>query len=410
MSSSISRLGVRGVTRLAIFGGEPIRRRPFARWPQFDEREKTALLAVLESGVWGGYSPKVAEFEQAFADFHAAKYGVTAANGTVTLEAALLAAGIGTGDEVIVPPISFIATATAVLRVGATPVFADIDESTYNLDPARLSEAMTERTRAIILVHFAGQPADLDAILEIAAERDLIVIEDCAHAHGAEWRGRRVGGFGTFGSFSFQASKNMTAGEGGILLTHDETLAERARSVCNQGRRRGGAWYEHVRLGTNYRLTGWQAAVLMAQLERLPQQLETRAATARYLTGQLNQFDMIMAPYVDERVTCHSYYLYPLRLNRELFPDLSKEKFVRALVAEGIPAAEGYPHPLYRNHVFELHEHRHGECPAAERMCAETFWVSHEIMISPREDLQDVISALAKVCQGAEELARDGIV
>ncbi|HKE31537.1 MAG TPA: aminotransferase class I/II-fold pyridoxal phosphate-dependent enzyme, partial [Candidatus Angelobacter sp.] len=144
--------------RLAIFGGEPIRKKPFARWPQFDEREKTALIEVLESGVWGGYSPKVAEFEQAFAGFHEAAYGVTAANGTVTLEAALLAAGIHAGDEVIVPPISFIATASAVLRAGAVPVFADIDESTYNLDPARLSEAITGRTRAIIPVHFAGQP------------------------------------------------------------------------------------------------------------------------------------------------------------------------------------------------------------------------------------------------------------
>jgi len=398
------------MARLAIFGGEPIRRRPFARWPQFDEREKAALIEVLESGVWGGYSPKVAEFERRFAGFHGAKFGVTAANGTVTLEAALIAAGVGAGDEVIVPPISFISTATAVLRVGAAPVFADIDESTYNLDPAPAREAVTERTRAIIPVHFAGQPADLDAIIELAERHDLVVIEDCAHAHGATWRGRRVGGFGAFGSFSFQASKNMTAGEGGLLTTNDETLAELARSVCNQGRRAGGGWYEHVRLGTNCRLTGWQAAVLMAQIERLPEQLDTRVANAKYLTDQLSQFDIVMAPYVDERVTCHSYYLYLLKLNRERFPNLSKEKFVRALTAEGIPVAEGYPHPLYRNHVFELHGHRRGECPAAERMCEEVCWVSHEIMLAPREELQDFVAAIAKVCESAEELARGEIL
>jgi len=394
------------MTRLAIFGGEPIRRTPFARWPQFDEREQAALIEVLESGVWGGYNPKVAEFEQAFADFHEAKYGVTAANGTVTLEAALLAVGVHAGDEVIVPPISFIATATAVLRVGATPVFADIDEATYNLDPARIREALTERTRAIIPVHFAGQPAEMDALLEIAEERDLALIEDCAHAHGATWRGRRVGSFGTFGSFSFQASKNMTAGEGGILITNDSTLAERARSVCNQGRRSGGAWYEHVRLGTNYRLSGWQAAVLLAQLARLPQQLETRTANAKYLADQLSQLDIVTTPYVDERVTCHSYYLYPLRLNRERFPDLSKEKFVRALSAEGIPVAEGYPHPLYRNHVFEQHAHRRGDCPAAERMCEEVCWVSHEILLARQEDLRDFVAAVAKLSEHAVELAR----
>jgi dTDP-4-amino-4,6-dideoxygalactose transaminase len=394
------------MTRLAIFGGEPIRKNSFARWPQFDEREKVALIEALESGVWGGYSPQVAEFERAFADFHEAKYGVTAANGTVALEAALLAVGVCAGDEVIVPPISFIATATAVLRVGGVPVFADIDESTYNLAPARVREAITERTRAIIPVHFAGQPAEMDALVEIAEERDLAVIEDCAHAHGAAWRGRRVGSFGTFGSFSFQASKNMTAGEGGALITSDATLAERVRSVCNQGRRTGGAWYEHVGLGTNFRLTGFQAAVLLAQLERLPQQLATRAANAKYLTEQIGQFDIVTPPCVDERVTCHSYYLYPLRLNRERYRDLSKERFVRALVAEGIPIAEGYPQPLYAQPVFAHYEHRTGDCPAAERMCEEVCWVSHEIMLASPADLSDFVAAVAKVSDGVTELMR----
>jgi dTDP-4-amino-4,6-dideoxygalactose transaminase len=394
------------MARLAIFGGEPIRKAPFASWPQFDEREREALIEVLESGVWGGYSPKVAEFEHAFADFHETKYGVTAANGTVTLEAALIAAGVGAGAEVIVPPVSFIATATAVLRVGAVPVFADIDESSYNLDPARVREAVTERTRAIIPVHFAGHPADLDAIIELAERHDLVVVEDCAHAHGATWRGKRVGSFGTFGSFSFQASKNMTAGEGGALTTNDKTLAERARSVCNQGRRGGGGWYEHVRLGTNYRLTGWQAAVLLQQLERLPQQLETRAANARFLIEQLKQFDLVAPLLIDERVTGHSYYLFLLRLRGENLPGLSKAKFVNALAAEGIPCVEGYPYPLYRNPVLESHAHRRGDCPEAERMCAEAFWVSHEIMLASREDLRDFVSAVAKVCEGVEELAQ----
>jgi dTDP-4-amino-4,6-dideoxygalactose transaminase len=394
------------MTRLAIFGGEPIRKTPFACWPQFDDREKAALVEVLESGVWGGYNPRVAEFEQAFANFHEAKYGVAAANGTVTLETALLAAGVRPGDEVIVPPISFIATASAVLRVGAVPVFTDIDEATRNLDPARLSEVLTERTRAIIPVHFAGQPADMDAIMEIAERRDLIVIEDSAHAHGATWRGRRVGSFGAFGSFSFQASKNMTAGEGGILITTDPALAERARSVCNQGRRSGGAWYEHVRLGTNYRLSGWQAAVLLVQLSRLPEQLERRAANARFLTEQLRQFDLLTAPVTDERVTCHGNYLYLLRLNLKQYPGLTKEKFVRALAAEGIPCAEGYPHPIYSNQVFDSYPHRRGDCPAAERMCADTFWVSHEIMLAQPADLQDFISAITKIGDEVCELIK----
>lgn len=390
---------------LAINGGTPVRNRPFQGFPVFDARERDALIEVLESGVWGGYNPKVAEFERAFADFHEARFGISAANGTVTLETALTAAGIGAGDEVIVPPISFIATATAVLRVGAIPVFADIDRNTINLDPRRVRECLTERTRAMIPVHFAGQPADMDDLMTIAAEKNLIVIEDCAHAHGASWRGKSVGGIGDFGSFSFQASKNLTAGEGGFLTTNNEELAEIARSICNQGRRTGGEWYEHVRLGTNYRLTGWQAAILISQLSRLSEQIETRARNARYLDERLNGLELISLPVVDERVTRHSYYLYLVRLKIERLPSLTKQSFVRALNAEGIPCSDGYPHPLFKNRVFNDHKHVVADCPEAERMCADTLWLSHEVMLSSPQDLSDVGLAFEKVMENADRLA-----
>ena len=184
------------------------------------------------------------------------------------------------------PPISFVASATAIARVGAVPVFADVDPETINLDLRRAAEAITGRTRAIVLVHFAGCPADLDAFTRLCADRHLALIEDCAHAPGAVWSGRPVGGFGAFGSFSFQASKNLTAGEGGMLLTDDPELAETARSIAHQGRRTGGAWYEHVRLGTNARLTGFQAALLLSQLKRLPDHVQRRhAAAARLRDG-----------------------------------------------------------------------------------------------------------------------------
>ncbi len=392
--------------KLAILGGEPIRKKPFAQFPVFDEREQNALQEVLESGIWGGYHPKVAEFERAFTNFHEAHFGITAANGTVTLETALVAAGVGAGDEVIVPPISFIATATAVLRVGATPVFADIDEATYNLNPMCVSELVMERTRAIIPVHFAGQPADMDALMSIAERHGLIVIEDCAHAHGASWRGKSVGSFGHFGSFSFQASKNLTAGEGGFLTINDENLVEIARSICNQGRRTGGGWYEHVRLGTNYRLTGWQAAILIAQLSRLPEQIERRNENARYLGELLGGFDIISLPFVDERVTRHSYYLYMIRLNLEHFPEITKDSFVKALAAEGIPCSAGYPYPLYKNQVFKDYKHILNDCPAAEQMCSDSFWLSHEIMLSESENLDDVASAIEKIVARREDLTR----
>ncbi len=396
--------------KLAILGGEPVRQKPFACYPVFDERELSALKEVLESGVWGGYNPKVKEFEQAFADFHQARFGITAANGTVTLETALSATGIGPGDEVVVPPISFIATATAVLRIGATPVFADIDEATYNLSPTRVSEAVTERTRAIIPVHFAGHPADMDALMSIAERHQMIIIEDCAHAHGATWKGKSIGSFGHFGSFSFQASKNLTAGEGGFLTTNDEELAEIARSICNQGRRTGGGWYEHVRLGTNYRLTGWQAAILLAQFSRLPEQIERRNENARFLNEQLSEMDLISTPFVDERVTCHSYYLYMIRLNLDRFPGITKDNFVKALTAEGIPCSVGYPHPLYKNQVFNDYKHIRNDCPEAERMCSNSFWLSHEILLSEQDNLNDIVSAIEKIVTGIDDLAQSNLI
>lgn len=391
--------------QLAVLGGEPVRRKPFRSYPVFDERELAALEAVLESGIWGGYNPKVKEFEETFADFHNARFGITAANGTVTLEAALLAAGVKEGDEVIVPPISFIATATAVLRVNAIPVFVDIDGSTFNISPERVEEAITERTRALIPVHFGGQPADMDALIAISKRHDLTIIEDCAHAPGATWKGESVGGLGDFGSFSFQASKNLTAGEGGFLTTNDEDLAEIARSICNQGRRTGGGWYEHVRLGTNYRLTGWQAAILLTQFSRLPEQNEKRSENAHFLGEKLRGIELLTLPVVDERVTCHSYYLYLLRLDLELLKGVSKDTFVKALAAEGVPCSPGYPNPLYANEVFNNYAHVRGNCPEAERMCSDTFWLSHEIMLSDTEGLKDTVLAIEKVASRAGDLA-----
>ncbi|MGB7069656.1 MAG: DegT/DnrJ/EryC1/StrS family aminotransferase [Pyrinomonadaceae bacterium] len=392
------------LAKLAINGGESVRKSPFPRFPVFDEKEKDALVEVLESGVWGGYNPKVAEFEGVFAEFHGARFGISAANGTVTLEVALAASGIGSGDEVIVPPISFIATATAVLRVGAIPVFADIDGNTLNLDPQRVRDCLTERSRAMIPVHFAGQPADMDELMKIAVANDLIVIEDCAHAHGASWRGTSVGSIGDLGSFSFQASKNLTAGEGGLLTTNNEKLAEIARSICNQGRRTGGEWYEHVRLGTNYRLTGWQAAILLTQLSRLSEQIETRAKNAKFLDERLKVLDLISLPVTDERVTRHSYYLYLIRLKTERFPGLTKQIFARALEAEGIPCSAGYPHPLFKNRVFDDHQHVVGDCPEAERMCADTLWLSHDVMLSSPSDLNDVALAFEKLIGNPDQL------
>jgi dTDP-4-amino-4,6-dideoxygalactose transaminase len=385
--------------RLALLGGTPAVTRPAPTWPEFGDRERRALMEVLESGVWGGYHEAVGELERRMAAAHQARHGIATANGTVSLEIALSAIGARPGDEVIVPPISFVASATAIARVGCVPVFADVERSTINLDPERAAAAITPRTRAIVLVHFAGCPADLDRFGALCAERQIVLVEDCAHAPGATWRDRPVGSFGAFGSFSFQASKNLTAGEGGMLVTSDEELAERARSIVHQGRRTGGAWYEHVRLGTNARLTGFQAALLLAQLERLPAQNRQRRAAAARLSAALGEpGGFTPTPRdPDSRVTGHAYHLFSMRYDTTALEGLSRERAIEALAAEGVPVTAGYPHPLYRNPLFQDHSHRVEPCPVAEGYCRQSIWLPHQALLGDERWIDEVIHAFRKV-------------
>ena len=392
--------------RLALLGGPPVLTEGPPAWPFFDESDRRALNEVLESRVWGGYHEKVGELERRFAAYHGAKYGIATANGTISLEIALIAAGLRPGDEVIMPPITFIASASSIARVGAVPVFVDIDPQTINLNPARVANTINKRTRAIMVVHFAGHPADLDSLTELCERHNLIMIEDCAHAHGAEWRGRRVGSFGHFGSFSFQASKNMTAGEGGILTTNDIELAERARSISNQGRRTGGAWYEHVALGTNARLTGFQAALLLNQLQRLPRQVTTRPERAARLSEGLEEIGGLTATpeTLDERVTAHAYHLFSMRYKELAFGGVSRDRFVEALKAEGVPGMMGYPHPLYHNELFKQHPHVVTPCPEAEKYCQSSVWLPHNALLADQGWVDGVLAAVRKVRDSARAL------
>jgi dTDP-4-amino-4,6-dideoxygalactose transaminase len=291
-----------------------------------------------------------------------------------------------------------------VIRVGAIPVFADIGAH-LNLDPARAREAISTRTRAIIPVHFAGHSADMDALLPIARSHGLTVIEDAAHAHGGSWKGTPVGAIGDIGSFSFQQSKNMTAGEGGILVGNNEELISSARSFFSQGRLPGGGWYDHPNLGTNQRLTGWQAAILLAQLHRLPEQIARRSTNAKYLDARIAGFDFIDADPPDPRVTCHSYYLYPLRLRPHMLESVDSATFTAALGAEGISGIGRYPRPLQENAVFQKYPTRVLECAHAYQICRDMFWVSHEIMLGQKKELDDFVDALSKVAAGVDELA-----
>lgn len=384
---------------LALLGGAASLSREPPAWPFFDERDRRALLDVLESRVWGGYHPAVGKLERRFAAYHGATHGIALANGTVSLEIAMEAAGVRPGDEVIVPPITFVASATSVARIGAVPVFVDVDSQTINLDPSAAEAAINERTRAIVLVHFAGCPADLDRFSEICEKHHLVLIEDCAHAHGAEWRGQRVGSFGSFGSFSFQASKNMTAGEGGILITSDAELAERARAISNQGRRTGGAWYEHLTLGTNARLTGFQAALLLNQLDRLPQQVAARMKAAMRLREGLKEIKgLTPTPQnLDERVTAHGLHIFSMRFDDSAFDGVPRQRVVEALQAEGVPVTSGYPHPIYRNQLFNQHQHVVHSCPEAEAYCRSSIWLPHNTLVADSEWIDGALNAMRKV-------------
>jgi len=392
--------------RLALLGGSPALTRQPPAWPIFDELDRKALSDVMESRVWGGYHESVEQLERQFAGYHGCAHGIALANGAVSRELALSAAGIKPGDEVIVSPITFVASATAISRIGAVPVFVDVDPQTINLNPAAVAAHINPRTRAIVVVHFAGHPADLDLLSELCELHGLVMIEDCAHAHGAEWHERRVGSFGSFGSFSFQGSKNMTAGEGGILITNDAELAEQARSIGNQGRRTGGAWYEHVRLGTNARLTGFQAALLLNQLQRLPEQLTTRMDRAARLRAGLERIPGLKPTpqMLDERVTVHSFHLFSMEFDEEFYSGVSRSRLIEALQAEGVPVTAGYPQPIYRNQLFKDHPNVVHDCPAAEAYCRTSVWLPHNALLADEQWIDDALAAIRKVSERADEL------
>jgi dTDP-4-amino-4,6-dideoxygalactose transaminase len=397
--------------KLALCGGEAVRTRPFLSWPQFGDEERQSLSQLLQSGTWGGYSPKVKEFEDAFCKFQQVKHGVCCCNGTVALELALRAIGIACGDEVIVPPYTFAATATAVLLCHGCPVFVDIDPITFGLSPTAVEAAITPRTRAIIAVHFGGHPADMDALCAIAESRGIALIEDAAHAHGATWRGIPVGNFGVAATFSFQAFKLITAGEGGIVLTNSSSIADKVWSYCNQGRRRDTGWFEHFTLGSNYRMTGFQAAILCAQLQRLPVQTGVRVKNVQYFRERLRSFRGIFLSDDDTRVGRNPYYLLTLRYDSSFFKGVERDIVIRALQAEGIPAQPSYPHPLYRNRVFHSSQLPPCNCGSwhsqqkyeslclveGERICRDGIWLEQNVFAGGHEDVDDVLAAFEKV-------------
>lgn len=406
--------------KLAITGGKAYRTKPFTAWPIYDKREERALLSVLKSRNWGGYpfpNTYARKFADAFAKAHNAKFGIPVLNGTVTMEIALKAGGINPGDEVIVPALTFVATASAPLFVGAVPVFVDIDPKTYTIDVRKIEEAITRKTRALLPVHLGMQAADLDAVLKIAKKHNLIVIEDCAHAHGGKWRGKGLGSHGDFGSFSFQTSKLMTAGEGGMILTSNEEFQERCESIVNCGRPSARDKYKNRITGGNYRMSEFQAAVLCCQLERLNEQTKKKQQNANVLTNLLSKIRGIKTLKKDPRVTTQPMYQHLFGFIEKEFDGVTRDHFVAALNAEGIPCDGLFYDPVYRGALFhpdkkahphaahKIKEYKSMHLPVAEHVAYhEIVWMSHHLLLGPEKDARDIAGAVQKIVENASEL------
>lgn len=388
---------------LALLGGQPLRAKNtnWPQWPQHGAAERQALTDVLESGQWW-YGARVRQFESEFAEFQGADHCVSCSSGTIAIEICLQALGIGPGDEVIVPAYTFVGTATPVLRLGATPIFVDVDD-TWNIDPNALEQATTERTKAIIPVHFGGFIADMDRINAFAETNDLDVIEDACHAWGSEWNGHGAGTLGICGVFSFQASKNMTAGEGGAIVTQEKDLAVRCRSIVNSGRVEGEEWYLHHTAGTNARLTEFAGALLNCQLSRMRAQTELRAKNAARLDVAISAIEGLTPQPNDQRLTRRAYHLYCLQFDPDAF-GCSRARFIEAVEAEGLPIGPGYLRPVHKQPAFEGVPET--TCPIAEDLCQRSAtWLRHTVLLGSDADMDDVIGILTKVKANATQLA-----
>ncbi len=419
--------------QLSILGGPRTRTEPYPQWPVFDERDIAAVTNVIQSGRWGGYpypGPQTAEFTRRFAEMQGGGYAVAMVNGTVTMEVALRALNIGWGDEVLVPAFTFQATAAAPMAAGAIPVIVDVDPETYTIDPKKIEAAITQRTKAIIPVHLGCQVADMDAIMDIAERHHLVVVEDCAHAHGAKWRGKGVGTFGHFGSFSLQSSKTVSVGEGGILLGRTPELAARAASLIDCGRAHAveGAHEEQFShekgkltftMGGNYRLTELQAALGNVALERFPEQIKEREAMLSYMEECLSEVQGVRLLKRDARHTTRAFYQFVFAIDPKEF-GATHEVVCALMESEGIPCEVGYE-AMHHYDLFqpglsklpvpsafpEYFQFEKMSFPEAERACErEAVWLDESVFRAGPKGVDDVVRALSKIHDHAGEMER----
>jgi len=398
---------------LAIHGGKPVRKRPFPAWPIITDSLIEDISRTTASGAWSiAKGTETSAFEQIFAKIHGVRYCTACTNGTHSLLIALLACGIQAGQEVIVPSWTFFSTAQVVVAANCIPVFADIDPETLTLDMKHVASLINKNTFGIIPVHFAGHPADMTTLMQLCKIHNLICIEDCAQAHGATYHGKSVGSFGQAGSFSFQMSKNITAGEGGALITNDSTVNEQIFSHYNLGRSFSNyVQYIHESIGSNYRMTEFQSVLLMHAVISLYEYTNRRNENAYYLDNLLSSIEGITTFKAEDSIR-HGRHIYPFRFLKEHFPNGDKKKFVEALLAEGIPITVGYimgvhQQPVFQNLEFgpytgykitnEALSYADVTLPQTDKAVREVCFLPQNTLLGDHTDMENIAEAINKV-------------
>lgn len=411
----------------AILGGQPVHTKEWQQWPMWiPEKDEKRLLEVMRSGIWSR-ADVVTEFEKKWAETMGSKRCLSVVNGTNALICAIANLDIGAGDEVIVPPYTFIATVQAVLMNGAMPVFVDTDPETFQIDVRKIEEKITPRTRAILPVHIAGLPADMERIMQIARKHNLLVVEDACQAWMAEVNNKKVGTFGNAGCYSFQNSKNLAMGEGGAVVSDDDAFMDKCFSYHSYGNPYGTMVGEvgsgTIRLGTKMRLTEYQAAIGLAQLERLEKQTAIRSENANYLHSLMSDIPGIIPYKLYENVTRAAFHLFPFRYQKDSFKGLPREMFLKALRAEGVPCSSGYTtlntmpflgntfktknfQKMYPKEMLDAEKYyKDNQCPENDRLCnEEAVWFTQNMLLGDKEDMQDIAAAILKIQKHADKI------
>jgi dTDP-4-amino-4,6-dideoxygalactose transaminase len=385
--------------KLALRGGHPVITKDFPQWPIWDESDAKAVGDAVREEVWGIDGSMIEKFASSFSKFQRLAHVFPVANGSVALEIALQALGVGRGHEVIVPDYTFMATAVAPLRCGAELVLADVDRETFCLDPMKMQQAITERTKAIICVHIGGHPCDMTRIMDIANKYGIPVIEDCAHAHGAVWESTPVGSFGEICTFSFQSSKTLACGEGGAVGTNSSRLARLCWAWQNCGRVAGEADYNHYLPATNYRIGNLQAALLTTQLARLEEQCQVRDQNGAYLTGLLSKIPGVTPQARHAKVGRHGHYLFSFLVD----PSMPRDVFRAALDKEGVPTQLQYP-AIHSLDFVHAHGIRGIDFPVSTMVADRSVWLYHRALLGSREDTARIAEAVEKIVGAKDEL------